>query len=112
MPGGGGSAFSQMMRAQMGGNDPSVGLRKLDSQDKRNYKEMGNTQAAAAKDKVQAVNEKAKARNTASARQNNKGGSDDGGFVANWRTGNFGGPAPSQSAANLAMPAVDEQYPE
>jgi hypothetical protein len=36
----------------MGGNDPSVGLRKLDSQDKRNYKEMGNTQAAAAKDKV------------------------------------------------------------
>ena len=58
MPGGG-SAFSQMMRAQMGGA-ASAGPRKLDHLDKKNYKEMGSNQAASAKDKVSAANEKAK----------------------------------------------------
>lgn len=43
----------------MGGSD-DTGPRKLDSLDQKNYKEMGNTQAASAKDKVQVVNEKAK----------------------------------------------------
>jgi len=42
----------------MAGSD--LAPRKLDSMDKRNYKEMGSNQAATAKDKVQAVNEKAK----------------------------------------------------
>ena len=54
------SAFSQMMRQQMGGAGSDQGPRKLASIDQRNYKEMGSTQANAAKDKVQAVNEKAK----------------------------------------------------
>ena len=98
-----------MMRAQMGGSAATGGLRKLDSTDKRNYKEMGNTQAAAAKDKVQAVNEKAKARNTASTRPNEGAGGGDGGFVANWRTGNFGGPSQSASAANLGVDAAASQ---
>ena len=98
-----------MMRAQMGGSAATGGLRKLDSTDKRNYKEMGNTQAAAAKDKVQAVNEKAKARNTASTRPNEGTGGGDGGFVANWRTGNFGGPSQSASAANLGVDAAASQ---
>mmetsp|Transcript_40358 Transcript_40358/g.52888 ORF Transcript_40358/g.52888 Transcript_40358/m.52888 type:complete len:91 (+) Transcript_40358:1700-1972(+) len=81
------------------------GLRKLDSKDKKNYKEMGNTQAAAAKDKVQAVNEKAKARNTGSARPYEGQGGGDGGFVPNWRTGNFGNPSASASTPNLAEAA-------
>ena len=42
----------------MAGSD--LAPRKLDSMDKRNYKEMGSNQAASAKDKVQAVNDKAK----------------------------------------------------
>lgn len=41
-----------------GGGD--TGPRKLDSMDQKTYKEMGGTQAASAKDKVQVVNEKAK----------------------------------------------------
>ena len=70
--------------------------RKLDSMDKRDYKEMGSTQAAAAKDKVQAVNEKAKARNTNSARQKPGAAAAQDEGLANWRTGNFGGPSPRQ----------------
>ena len=85
------SAFSQMMRQQMGGAG-SEGPRRLDQNDKKTYKEMGSTQAANAKDKVQAVNEKAKARNTNSTRPTSSAGN-DGGFVANWRKGNFGTPA-------------------
>ena len=50
MPGGG-SAFQQMMRQQMGGAG-NTGPRKLDSLDKQNYKELGSNQAASAKDKV------------------------------------------------------------
>ena len=49
-----------MMRQQMSGAGTDQGPRKLASIDQRNYKEIGNTQAATAKDKVQAVNEKAK----------------------------------------------------
>ena len=100
MPGTG-SAFSQMMRAQMGGA-ASAGPRKLDVLDKKNYREMGNTQAANAKDKVQAVNEKVKARNAGSARHNEGSVEDD--FVPNWRTGNFTNPNPAASATNLAVP--------
>ena len=54
------SAFSQMMRQQMSGAGTDQGPRKLASIDQRNYKEMGSNQAASAKDKVQAVNDKAK----------------------------------------------------
>jgi len=43
----------------MGGVD-DTGPRKLDSIDQKTYKEMGGTQAASAKDKIQVVNEKAK----------------------------------------------------
>lgn len=46
------SAFSQMMRQQMGGGGGNDGPRKLDKNDKKNYKEMGNQQATSAKDKV------------------------------------------------------------
>lgn len=53
------SAFSQAMRQQMGGGG-DTGPRKLDSMDQKTYKEMGGTQAASAKDKIQVVNEKAK----------------------------------------------------
>lgn len=80
------------------GGAGSEGPRKLDSNDKKNYKEMGNTQAASAKDKVQAINEKVKARNTNSTRPSNGMASNDS-FVPNWRTGNFGNP--SASAATL-----------
>ena len=72
------------------------GPRKLDKNDMRNYKEMGSTQAASAKDKVQAVNEKAKMRNTNSTRpqattaESSTADADSGGGFANWRTGNFG----------------------
>ena len=38
------------------------GPRRLDQADKKAYKETGNAQAASAKDKMQAVNEKAKQR--------------------------------------------------
>lgn len=51
MPGNNSSAFSQMMRQQMGGVG-SAGPRKLDHLDKKNYKDLANTQAATAKDKV------------------------------------------------------------
>ena len=83
-----GSAFSQMMRQQMAGSD--LAPRKLDSMDKRNYKEMGSNQAATAKDKVQAVNEKAKQRSTNADRPKTGGAAaNDEGF-SNWRAGNFG----------------------
>ena len=57
-----------MMRAQMGGAG-SQGPRKLDNLDKKNYKELGSNQAASARDKVQAVNEKEKAKAMNSSRQ-------------------------------------------
>ena len=99
-----------MMRQQMGGAG-SAGPRKLDSLDKKNYKELASTQAATAKDKVKEVNEKAKARNTDSARPKNGGASGGDGF-ANWRTGNFGAaPAQvqvSQSTTNLGDNGLEE----
>ena len=66
---------------------------------------MGNTQAAAAKDKVQAVNEKAKARNTNSARPKQAAASSDSGF-SNWRQGNFGAPTPA------VVPEMPYEAPE
>lgn len=67
MPGGSNSAFSQMMRAQMGGNS-DLGPRKLDSCDKRNYKDMATQQALSNREKAKAVTEREKMRNTNSAR--------------------------------------------
>lgn len=85
----------------MAGSD--LAPRKLDSMDKRNYKEMGSNQAATAKDKVQAVNEKAKQRNTNADRPKTGGAAANNqmeeGF-SNWRAGNFGA-TPAQQATTL-----------
>ena len=86
----------------MAGSD--LAPRKLDSIDKRNYKEMGSNQAANAKDKVQAVNEKAKQRNTNTDRPKTGGAAANNqmeeGF-SNWRAGNFGAPPAAQQATTL-----------
>ena len=84
----------------MAGSD--LAPRKLDSIDKRNYKEMGSNQAATAKDKVQAVNEKTKQRNTNAADRPKTGGAAannqmEEGF-SNWRAGNFGATPAAQSS--------------
>jgi hypothetical protein len=49
---------------------------------------MGNNQATSAKEKVQAVNEKAKVRNTNSTRATGAQASEP--EFGNWRAGNFG----------------------
>jgi hypothetical protein len=49
--GGGNSAFSQIMRQEMG-KTGDQGPRKLDSNSKQEYKEIGNTQANLAKEKA------------------------------------------------------------
>jgi hypothetical protein len=49
--GGGNSAFSQIMRQEMG-KASDQGPRKLDSNSKQEYKEIGNTQAIQAKEKT------------------------------------------------------------
>ena len=86
----------------MAGTD--LAPRKLDSMDKRNYKEMGSNQAATAKDKVQAVNEKAKQRNTNADRPKTGGAAANNqmeeGF-GNWRTGNFGATPAAQATTTL-----------
>ena len=69
-----------------------AGPRKLDSQDKRNYKELGNNQATSAKEKVQAVNEKAKVRSTNSTRPKASEAAEP--EFGNWRAGNFGASEP------------------
>ena len=52
--GGGNSAFSQIMRQEMG-KTGDQGPRKLDSNSKQEYKEIGNTQANLAKEKAQQI---------------------------------------------------------
>lgn len=68
---------------------------------------MGNTQAATAKDKVQAVNEKAKqqGRNPNQARPK-QSTSDNSGF-SNWRAGNFGSSTPAQKMGAQVDAAVE-----
>ena len=59
------------------GGAGAQGPRKLDSIDKQNYKELGSNQAASARDKVQAVNEKEQARAMNSSRQKQAAAADD-----------------------------------
>lgn len=82
------------------------GPKKLSSSDKNTYKEISNTQAAVAKDKVQAVNQQARAKSR--PRQENGSGAvqEQPASVPNWRKGKFGEPsagAEKQPAANGAQ---------